>query len=284
MWSSLGLTPPPAREAKSSVRLPGEPGNLSNKASDPSRSPDAHEGTSYVGEPARSLSASCDDRIDARLLLWLSPAFPVGAFAFSHGLELAADRGWVRDRAGLEGWLADLVACGSLRNDLILIGNAWRAAERSDSVSVGKVNALALALQPSAERRLETVTQGNAFIGTIEAAWPSEGLAVVRHSLDGEVAYPVAVGVVAAAHGIGLDGTRIAYALAFVSNLVSAAIRLGLIGQTDGQRVMAVLMPAIERLVGETSTAALDEIGGATLRSDLASLAHETQYSRLFRS
>jgi urease accessory protein len=222
--------------------------------------------------------------IDPRLLVWLSPAFPVGAFAFSHGLELAADRQWVRDRAGLEAWLIDLVERGSLRNDLILLTCMWRAAPAADIVAIREANALALALQPSAERRLEATTQGNAFMATIEAAWTSEQFSTVRAALGGDVAYPVAVGAAAAAHGVELDGTLLAYALAFVSNLVSAAIRLGLIGQTDGQRVVAALMPVLEREAAAAITATLADLGGATLRCDLASLAHETQYSRLFRS
>ena len=244
------------------------------------------------GRPPRGEAASAQRAglsrtlvdIDARLLIWLSPAFPVGAFAFSHGLELAADRGWVRDRTGLEVWLADLAERGSLRNDLILLANAWRAAMARDAAAVGEVNGLALALQPSAERRLEAVTQGNAFMATIEASWPCERLTAARTAWDGDVAYPVAVGLAAASHDIGLGGTLLAYALAFTSNLASAAIRLGLIGQTDGQRVIATLMPALEQQATLAAPASLNDLGGATLRSDLGSLAHETQYSRLFRS
>lgn len=222
--------------------------------------------------------------IDARLLVWLSPAFPVGAFAFSHGLELAADRGWVRNRAEVEAWVGDLVENGSLRNDLILLAGAWRAETTADAAALRDVNALALALQPSAERRLETVTQGNAFMNTIVAAWPCDRQAEMQAALDGDVAYPVAVGAVAVAHECDLGGALLAYALAFVSNLTSAAIRLSLIGQTDGQRVIAALMASLERQAALAATATLDDIGSATLRSDLASLAHETQYSRLFRS
>jgi urease accessory protein len=222
--------------------------------------------------------------VDARLLVWLSPSFPVGAFAYSHGLELAADRGWINDRGGVEAWLADLVEMGSLRNDLILLATSWRAVTAGDWQHLADVNALALALQPSSERRLEIVTQGNAFLSTMAAAWPCESLNPARAALHGDVAYPVAIGAAAAAHGLALDGTCLAFGIAFVSGLVSAAIRLSLVGQTDGQRIIAALMPALGRAANAGSTAKLDDIGGATLRSDLASLAHETQYSRLFRS
>jgi urease accessory protein len=222
--------------------------------------------------------------VDPRLLVWLSPQFPVGAFAFSHGLELAAERGWVRDRAGLEAWLGDLVAMGSLRNDLVLLTAAWRAAASDDRAGLTAVNELALALQPSAERHLEAVTQGNAFLATVRAAWSCKRLDQAADALAGDVAYPVAVGMVAAAHGIGLEGTLLAYAIAFAGNLVSAAIRLSLVGQTDGQRVIAALLPAIACAADAAASSTLDDLGSASLASDLASLAHETQYSRLFRS
>ena len=222
--------------------------------------------------------------IDPRLFVWLSPAFPVGAFAYSHGLELAAERGWVHHRASLEPWLLDLVELGSLRNDLILLARAWHAVAASDIDALVGINELALALQPSAERRLETVTQGNAFLATLAAAWPRESATRASSAISGDVAYPIAVGVGAAGHDVGVAGTLHAYALAFVSALVSAAIRLSIVGQTDGQRVVAALMPAIERAAQTAFTSTLDDLGGATLRSDLASLAHETQYSRLFRS
>lgn len=228
--------------------------------------------------------------LDARLAVWLSPAFPVGAFAYSHGLELAADRGWVHGRVSLEAWIADLVEMGSIRNDLILLAAAWRARSTGDGAALAEVNALALALQPSSERHLETVSQGNAFVTVIDAAWalpeqaPFAAVLQTDPALQGDIAYPVAVALASAAHTIALDGTLAAYGMAFVSSLVSAAIRLSVIGQTDGQRIIAALMPAIARAASAAATATLDDLGSLTLRSDIASLAHETQYSRLFRS
>lgn len=222
--------------------------------------------------------------IDPRLIVWLSPSFPVGAFAYSHGLELAADRGWVRNRDDLSAWIADLIACGSLRNDLILLSAAWRAATASATTTLGEINNLALALQPSAERRLEAVTQGNAFFATLGAAWSTPSLASLAAAFDGDIAYPVAVGAGTAAHEMTLASVLHAYAIAFVSNLVSAAIRLSIVGQTDAQRVIAAAMPALEDAATFAVDASLDDLGSATFRSDLASLAHETQYSRLFRS
>ena len=213
-------------------------------------------------------------------MIWLSPSFPVGAFAYSHGLEFAAERGWVRDRATLEAWLADLATAGSLRTDLILAGVAWQAVTASDTARLIEANDVAIALQPSAERHLESVTQGASFLAAMRTAWPTPAL----DALDGDVAYPVAVGAACAGHATTRDAMAMAYALAFTQGLVSAAIRLSLIGQTDGQRIVALLLDTLATAADATCAFTLDDLGSASVRSDLASLAHETQYTRLFRS
>jgi urease accessory protein len=220
----------------------------------------------------------------AQLLLWLSPAFPVGGFAFSHGLEWAAEKGWVKDRATLEAWLVDLVTLGSIANDLVLVASAWRAAMAKDDMALREAAELALALQPSAERHQEAMTQGGAFIAQIEASWPCDAVTSLKNIQGGEIAYCTAVAVAAAGHGIALGAVLPSYGLAVAGNLVSAAVRLGVVGQTDGQRVLAALAPRIEAAARRASTATLDDLGGACWRSDLASLQHETQYTRLFRS
>lgn len=222
--------------------------------------------------------------VPAPLLLWLSPAFPVGGFAFSHGLEWAAEQGWIKDRETLAAWVTDLIAHGAIGNDQILLCAAWRATMRQDEVALREAVALALALQPSAERHLEAVTQGGAFLAQIEAAWPCPAVSWFRGSHHGEVAYCTAVGVAAAGHGIALEVVLPPYGLAVIGNLVSAAVRLGVVGQTDGQRVLAGLVPEIESVSRRSLSATLDDLGGACWRSDLASLQHETQYTRLFRS
>lgn len=222
--------------------------------------------------------------LDPRLMAWLSSSFPVGAFAYSHGLETAAHRGWIVGRDGLIAWLRDLAEHGSLRNDLILLAVAHRHTQATDHAALADLNALALAFQPSAERHLEAVTQGNAFLQTIAAAWPCAGLEAVHETLRPDAAYPIAVGAVTALHAITLASALQAYGLSFVTNLTSAAIRLSVIGQTDGQRTIAALLDIIDTAARFAFTATLDDLGGAAYRSDIASLAHETQYTRLFRS
>ena len=201
-------------------------------------------------------------RTDAQQLLrvWLSPSFPVGAYAYSHGLEAAVARGLVENRANLEAWLRALLQHGSVRTDLVLLAAAWRAvldvcdlATTSKSqppipqyaphgaVEIAEINALALALQPSAERYLETSQQGGSFVTAINAVWPCASMEMLRAACPDAIAYPVALGIAAAGHEIGLTNLLDAYALAFVQNLASAAIRLSVIGQTDAQRVIATV-------------------------------------------
>jgi urease accessory protein len=216
------------------------------------------------------------------LFLWLSPAFPVGAFAYSHAIEWTVECGDIANGAALENWLSDLLDNGGPRNDCILLAQAWRAAHGCDQAVLSELNDLAIALSPSRERHLETAAQGNAFLSAVRAAWPCALLQNLP--FDGDVAYPVAVGVAAAGHDFALRVSLEAFALAFVANLVSATVRLGPIGQSEGQRVLRALTPACRALAAFAAAATLDDLGGAALRSDIASMKHETQYSRLFRS
>lgn len=221
----------------------------------------------------------------ALLQLWLSPAFPVGSFAYSHGLECAAARGWVRDRAGLEAWLADLVRHGALGNDLVLLAHAWRATEAGRWTDLLALAELSAALQPTAERHLEATQQGRSFLDAVNSAWPCAGTARLDRLIAGAfVGHAVAVGTAAAGHGIPLEDTLSAHAVAFVASLVSAAIRLSIVGQAGGQRAIAALLPETEAAARRAARSTLDDLAGAVFLADIASIAHETQYTRLFRS
>lgn len=216
------------------------------------------------------------------LMLWTSPAFPAGSFAFSHGLEWLAEDGRLTTRTDLEHLLVDLVERGSVRNDLILICETWRRAMANDRPGFAQVAELALALQPSRERHLESVTQGRSFVEAILAAWPAPRMAL--HDQSSDIAYSTALALAGAAHDLPLESICAAHGLGFVSNLASAAIRLSVVGQTDAQRVLASLLPVVVNTAHQALSLTIDDLGSALYAVDLAALRHETQYSRLFRS
>jgi len=218
------------------------------------------------------------------LLAWLSPAFPVGSFAYSHGIEWAFEAGDVTDAASTQVWISDLVQCGGPWSDAVLLGCAHRAASAKDLSALREVSQFATALSPSRERKLETMAQGEAFMNTVLAAWPNKTLETIAGEIGREVAYPIAIGVSTAAHDIALRVTLQSYLLAVVSNFVSAAVRLIPLGQTDGTKIVANLTPLVLEIASRAEKSSLEDVGGAAVRSDIASMKHETQYTRLFRS
>ena len=219
-----------------------------------------------------------------RLMTWLSPAFPVGAFAYSSGIEWAVEAGDIKDAASLRDWLAAMLAEGSGFCDGVFLAQAHRAASLRDDTGLKEVAELASAFVPSRERQLETTTQGRAFIDIARAAWNFAGLDEMIAACDGPIVYPVAVALVSAAHGIPLEPVLHAFFHAVVSNWISAGARLVPLGQTDSQRVLVDLEPVVAATAKRALAASLDDLGSATFRADLASLRHETQYTRLFRS
>jgi len=209
-----------------------------------------------------------------RLLTWLSPAFPTGGFAYSHGLEWSVEAGDVTTEAALIDWVRDTLTHGALWSDAILLRHAHRGGDPHELAS------LAIALSPTSERRLETSAQGAAF-ARAAAAWPSLAL---QHWGDAPLPYPIAVGLLAAAQNVKEDDTTIAYLHAATANLISAAIRLIPLGQNAGLRAQAAIEPDILATAAATKTATRDDLGGAAWASDIASMRHETQYTRLFRT
>ncbi|RUV41846.1 MAG: urease accessory protein UreF [Mesorhizobium sp.] len=212
-----------------------------------------------------------------RLMAWLSPSFPVGGFSYSHGLERAVHDGLVADRRDLAEWLGTLVEMGSGWNDAVLFAESWRRAR--DGGDIAEVAALAEALAGSQERHVETMLQGAAF-QKAASAWPCHAL----ERLPAECPYCVAVGAIAGSDGIGLADALSAFLQAFFSNLVQAAIRLGVVGQVDATALLAGFEPLALATAARAANSTLDDLGGSALISDIAAMKHETQYSRLFRS
>jgi urease accessory protein len=221
-----------------------------------------------------------------KLLAWLSPSFPVGAFAYSHALEAAIDEGLVADRISLQGWIEDLLEQGSPRADGVFFVCAYRAVADGDDASFLEVAEWAAAMRGTGELALESIQQGESFMRAIGDAWPVE-IAVWRQRLSAaeiRPAYPVAVACAAAIAKIDATSALAAYLHAFAANLVSAAVRAIPLGQTDGQRVLAAVEPAVAKAAAAAQTRTLEDAGTAAPALDALSFRHETQYSRLFRS
>jgi urease accessory protein len=237
-------------------------------------------------EEPRSEDTPCalDSSALYRLMTWLSPAYPVGAFSYSGGIEWAVEAGDIRDGASLQAWLAVMIADGGAFCDAVFFAHAWRAAVAGDDAVLHAVAELAVAFAPSKERHLETTAQGRAFLDTTRAAWSAPALDRLAALAEDAVALPIAVAVACAGHGIALYPALHCHVHAAAANLVSAGVRLIPLGQSDGQRVLAALEPVVAAAATRALATALDDAGGAALRADIAGMRHETQYTRLFRS
>jgi urease accessory protein len=217
-----------------------------------------------------------------RLMAWLSPSYPVGAFSYSHGIEWLVESGAITDVSTLAAWVGDVLVLGSGRNDAILFAESWRATGKLETLCGIADHAAAFAA--SAERALETEAQGTAFSDVTRRTWSSPTLDRLAATYPHPVCYPVAVGVAAADHGIALMPALRAYCHGFAANLVSAGVRLVPLGHSDGQRVMQALEPMVEAAAAEGEVHRLPALGGALIMADIAAMKHETQYTRLFRS
>ncbi|MGE5269016.1 MAG: urease accessory protein UreF [Thiohalocapsa sp.] len=254
-----------------------------------------------------------------RLLAWLSPAFPTGAFSYSHGLEAAAAAGIVHDRGSLQAWIAALVVHGSARIDADMMRDAWRGARAEDKTALAVAYRRSAAYRATAELALESAQQGGAFLAAYEAAWAAPHPGPLPASGEGESSsgagqtsprpacggreepapqaregegetgrqvwsHSAMFGAAAAQAGIALADALVGYLQAFAANIISAGLRLGIVGQTDGQRILAALEPVIAAAAAASQRRSAEDFGSAGFAADLLSMQHETQYSRLFRS
>jgi len=212
-----------------------------------------------------------------RLMAWLSPAFPVGSFAYSAGLERAVHDGLVTDAHSLAAWASNLIERGPVWNDAVLLAESHRCHGQPERL--GELAELAEALAGSRERHQETMLLGDAFLSAANA-WPDE----VFDRLPRHVAYPVAIGAVAGAHGVALEKAIAAFLHAYLSQAVSSGIRLGVAGQRDGVAILSRLEGDIASIAKRAAASTLSDLGSATIQADIMSLRHETQSTRLFRS
>jgi urease accessory protein len=207
-----------------------------------------------------------------QLLAFMSPAFPIGSFAYSHGLEWAIDEGAVTSADDVREWIESLLIHGSGWNDAVLFAAAFDAnhATRQD------IDELALALAASRERALETSDLGQSFAKATAT--------LLRDNAADFQSYPVAVAAACKVTGIGKQAALLAFLQSFSNNLNAVAVRLIPLGQTKGLEVMRDLMPILAETAGRAMVSSLEDLGSSTLLSDIASMKHETQYSRVFRA
>lgn len=218
---------------------------------------------------------------------WFSPGFPVGGYAYSHGIEAAVAAGDIADAETLASWIGDLLRVGSGRNEAILIGECFRRMRLPDDArgaALAGLAELAIASSAAAERRLESCQQGAAFFRLVQTSWPHADLPALPKALQESLPFPVAAGIAGAAHGHRPAELAAAYLQGFAGNLLAAGIRLAVIGQSEAQARLAGFLPAIERLAMLAETAGLADLGGFAFRADLMALRHETLETRLFRS
>lgn len=230
-----------------------------------------------TAEARSATGAPRDTQAVLRLLTWLSPAFPVGGFAYSGGLERAVADGLVRKANELSSWIAALMERGGAWNDSVLLAAAHGA--KGDVREIAALGALAAALASGRERHDETLALGSAFLDAARN-WPHPIFAHLPETL----AYPVAVGAVAGVHGVGLMPLIAGFFNAFAAQAVSSGIRLSVLGQREGVKMLAMLEPKIEALAAMAAVSTLDDLGGATILADICGLRHEIQTTRLFRS
>ena len=235
-----------------------------------------------VGEQCRLTSLSL-----LRLQSWLSPAFPTGSYSYSHGLEWAAEAGYIDDRETLIDWLQADLRYGSGRNEAIFFIEAWRSAAHDDLAKLFEIAELACAFRGTSEFALESSQQGVGCLSTLRRVWPDDLLGRLSELLSKQHIPPalaVVHGVASAKQGIPADLALPAFLQSYVANLVTAGVRLVPLGQTDGQRAISALEEGVLAAAEEAMGATIDDLGSAAFMVDLASMRHETQYTRLFRS
>lgn len=218
-----------------------------------------------------------------RLTSWLSPAFPVGGYAYSHGLEYAVEAGLVAGAPSLGEWLRGILLHGGCQVDAVLFRDAWETGRDRDRQRLRELAEIAAAFRGTRELALESGAQGEAFLEAVEKAWEPDARTRLADA-GTPLPYCVAVGSVCGAHGIPLEPALQTYIQAFTANLVSAGVRLIPLGQSDGQRVLARLEPVVLDAAKRALATALEDAGTTTPMVDWSSMMHETQHTRLFRS
>jgi urease accessory protein len=216
-----------------------------------------------------------------RLLHLASPALPIGGFTYSQGIEWAVEAGWVRTAADLDAWLADQLHASLARVDLPLLPRMHAACAERDAAGLSALVDRLIAARETAELRLEEGNRGRALADLL-GAWGLADAADWRPRL----ARSQAAGFAFASAAWGLDPRQAAgaYAWSWLENLVLAAVKIVPLGQTQGQQCLARLAGQVAAALNTAFGLEDDAIGASSPALAIASSAHETQYTRLYRS
>jgi urease accessory protein len=234
-------------------------------------------------QPAPVLCSNVSSLALLRLQSWLSPTFPNGAYSYSHGLEWAVEAGFVSDRESLVDWLGADLCHGTGRNEAIYFSEAYRCAIEDDPTRLMFLAELAAASRGTSEFVLESSQQAAACLSMLRHVWPDRVLETLSE-FQSQPVIAVILGLRSAREQIPQCLALPAFLQSYVANLVNAGVRLIPLGQTDGQLAIAELESAVLLASHQGCRATLDDLGSAGLTVELSSIAHESQYTRLFRS
>lgn len=214
------------------------------------------------------------------LMQLVSPALPIGAFAFSQGLESAFELGWVRDEQSLAEWLSGVLEDGLARCELPVLARLYAALEAEQADEIEIWDSWLAATRETAELASEDARLGAALKRLLQ----SLELLKSEHLLPVEPGYVTLFACATHLRGVGTRATLLGFAWAWLENQLAVACKALPLGHTSAQRVIEQLRPALSRAVDEALALDDDELGPILPGVALASALHETQYSRLFRS
>lgn len=213
-----------------------------------------------------------------RLMQLSSPSLPVGAYAFSFGLEKAVEARWIMDKVSLKTWLQEQLRFSLARVDMPLILRLHEAFSKDDQDAVAWWNDYLLACRESSELRLSDTAPASALLRIL----PELGIRPVE--VSGDYSFLTLFAQAAVHWAVPAQQMALAYCWSWLENQVIAATKLMPLGQTHAQQMLAELQAEIPLLLAEASTMEDEDIGSCLPALAICSSLHEQQYSRLFRS
>ena len=219
-----------------------------------------------------------------RLLQLASPALPIGAYSYSQGLEWAVEAGVVRDAASAQRWIGGLLVHVQAEGEAAVLARLAAAAGSGDWQAFARWNAWFRASRESSELLAETLQMGGSLAKLLADLDVLDGAARTALAANAPVALPAAFALAARAFGVPADATVTGYLWSWLENQALAAIKLVPLGQVAGQKLLLALGGEVPAAVARARSAPDDDVTSFAPGLALASIRHETQYSRLFRS